>query len=454
MMSTAAFLNVVLVFAAGVALLVLLRHVQLHRNLDAEWVRKLFHIGGGLLGLSLPWIFHDLAPVLLLGALIAALFLCLRLVPALREGPGQVLQAIQRKSVGDFCFLASFMLLFWLADGDKLLYSIPILLVTLSDALAALIGQTYGRLMLQMRGGRKTIEGAASFLLSAFLCIHVPVLLWGGTGRLESLLIAADIGLMLMLAEAAAWWGLDNLLIPILGYMALKSMLDMDAPALVTHLGFVLALGTVIVLVRKRTTLGDDALAGGVLLGYVIWAVGGWKWVLPPLLQLVAYANVTAHTPRERRRSLGFPVVIANIAGSIVWLLFYRETDAEAFFVPFAACYAMNMGVVTLVRLMYIDPNRSQPAALGYSIATGMIIAIPSLLAVYGLSPTAAIGLVTILLVTAAATLAFRFLQPELARYPVDPTRHLRQAVVVTSGSVAAFGIQLSLTWALRSFQS
>lgn len=454
MLSITSLVKIVLMLAATVALLAALRRTQVARNIDPERVRKLFHIGGGILGLALPWVFDDIVPVLLLGVLVGLLFFLLRVVPALRRGPGQVLLGIPRQTVGDFCFIASFALLFWLARGDKLLYSIPILVVTLADALAALIGQTYGRFPLRMRGDRKTIEGASTFLLIAFLCIHVPVLLQGGTGRLESLLIAADIGLMVMLAEAAAWWGLDNLLIPILGYMALKSMLAMDAAELLTHLAFVLSLGGIMFLMRKHTTLGDDALAGGVLWGYVVWAVGGWTWVVPPLLQLIAYANVTRSTPRDRQRNLGFPVVLANIVGSIPWLLMFRETNDTVFFIPYAACYGMNMGIVTLVRLMYVEPEKPWGAALGYSVATGMLIAIPSLLIVYGLDVLAAIGAATILMTVAGATLAFRATQPDLMRYPVGLERQLRQGIIVTTGACLANGIGLGQLWALQSFQS
>lgn len=453
MLTAASLVSIVFMLVATVALLAALRYAQVSRNLDPEQARKLFHIGGGVLGLALPWVFEDIVPVLLLGTLVGLLFFLLRVVPGLRNGLGQVLLGIRRQTVGDFCFIASFALLFWLARGDKLLYSIPILLVTLADALAALIGQTYGKFPLRMRGDKKTIEGASTFLLIAFLCIHVPVLLWGGTGRVESLLIAADIGLMVMLAEAAAWWGLDNLLIPILGYMALKSMLAMDATELLTHLGFVLTLSGIILLARKHTTLGDDALAGGVLWGYVVWAVGGWTWVLPPLLQLVAYANVTRSTPRDRQRNLGFPVVLANIVGSIPWLLMFRETNDAAFFIPFAACYGMNMGIVTLVRLMYVEPEKPRGAAVCYSVATGMLIAIPSLLVVYGLDVMAAIGAGTILVTVTGATLAFRATQPDLTRYPVGLERQLRQGIIVTTGSCVAVGVELGQLWALQSFQ-
>ena len=62
--------------------------------------------------------------------------------------------------------------------------------------------------------------------------VHVPVLLWGGAERLESLLIGIDLSILTMMAEAAAWWGLDNFIVPIWGYMLLKSLLKMNAAEL------------------------------------------------------------------------------------------------------------------------------------------------------------------------------------------------------------------------------
>jgi len=230
---------VVLVGLTG-SLMYALRWYQVHGMPppEPELVRKIFHICGGILGLSLPWLFDSLTPVLVMGTLIVIAFVAMRLVHRLHGGVGQVLLGVKRNTVGEFCYIVSICLLFGLAHGDKMLYSVPLLILALADASAALIGEQYGKLPLRMRGDRKSYEGALAFMLTAFFCVHVPVLLSGQTDRLESLLIGVGVSIMVMMAEAAAWWGLDNFIIPIWSYMLLKSMVRMDAVQIASHLAF------------------------------------------------------------------------------------------------------------------------------------------------------------------------------------------------------------------------
>ena len=97
----------------------------------------------------------------------------------------------------------------------------------------------------------------AAFFLTAFFCVHVPVLLAERTGRLESLLIGAGVSVMVMMAEAAAWWGLDNLVIPLFSYMLLKAMLGRDAVVLASDIAFFLTFALFMRLWRGRAPLAD-----------------------------------------------------------------------------------------------------------------------------------------------------------------------------------------------------
>ena len=443
------WLAMLLVLAATAALLLTVRQMQLRYDLSPEVVRKLLHIGSGGVALLLPWLFDRLWPVLVLAALLTGTFAAMRAVPALRAGVGQVLHGVQRRSIGEFCYVASVLLLFWLSHGDKLLYSVSVLLVALADALAALVGAEYGKFKLHMSGERKSIEGAAIFFLTAFFCIHVPVLLWGGTGRAESLLIAVAVSAIVMLAEAAAWWGIDNLIIPLWGYMALKSMLVMDAAQLWSQLGFLAFLGGFIFLWRRRTSLGDDALAGAVLWGYVVWAVGGWLWVLPPLIQLASYATLTVRSPLDSVRGLSFPVVLANVAASMFWLLLYRQQGDATLLLPFAACFGANVAIIALVRAKSAYPDMPLARALTLATATGMLIVIPSVLAGYGPGRVAAAGAIAAFVALAGAAAIFARVQPGIDRMPVDAGRWIRQASVVGVASAAALAFSNAQLWAL-----
>ncbi|KPK52554.1 MAG: hypothetical protein AMS22_08910 [Thiotrichales bacterium SG8_50] len=440
---------VALLTTAG-GLLLGLRFVQQKFRLAPEVARKLFHIGGGALGLTLPWLFDDFLPVLILGFVVGGLFLAIRMLPVLREGVGQVFLAVQRQSIGEFGFLASFCLLFWLSHGDKLLYTIPIMMVALADALAALVGQTYGKFQLRMTGDRKSIEGAITFFLIAFFCVHIPVLLWGETGRLESLLIALNVGAMVMLAEAAAWWGLDNFIIPIWGYILLKSLLLAGSVELVGDFTFLVSLAAFMYYWRSRATLGDDALAGAVLWGFVVWSVGGLPWTIAPLLQFATYATLTVRTPLDQVRNLPFPVVLANIAASIPWLLAFRQTGDIELFIPFAACFGANLAIIALTRVKFAYPQMSMRNAVATGVSTGMIIVVPSMLAVYRLHVMTLIGAAATLVAISIAAVLFYLIQPRLTEMPIDSGRWLRQALVTAACSLIAFSVELGLLWTLH----
>jgi len=435
--------NVLLLLALASGLIVALRLYQLRATPPPgpEFVRKLFHIGGGIIGLSLPWLFDSLVPVLVLAGAITSAFAAMRFVRQLRSGVGQVLLGVDRRTVGEFCYIASIALLFWLSHGDKLLYSVPLLILALADAFAALVGEEYGKLPLHMWQERKSYEGAAAFILTAYFCVHVPVLLWGNTGRLESLMIALDVSVMVMMAEVAAWWGLDNLIIPVWGYMLLKSLLKMDAIELASHLAFLLALALFMRFWRNRTTLGDDALFGATLWGYVVWAVGGWRWVVPPLIQLAIYATITVKTPLDRQRMFRFPIVLANILGSIFWLLAYRQSDEPALLLPFAACFASNVAIIALVRHKLVAPDLAWRQAVSANVAKGMLVMVPSVLALDRFTISALLDLAAGLIAVYAATAFFYRLQPGLTTFPVDAGRWTRQALVVAATSILALGI-------------
>jgi phytol kinase len=111
-----------------------------------------------------------------------------------------------------------------LTAGDKILYSIPVLMLTFADSTAALIGLSYGRNGLATATeDPKSIEGSFAFFWAAFMSTLVPVLLYTNIGRAESLLLSLIIGLLVALIEMISSGGYDNLFIPLMGYAFLIS---------------------------------------------------------------------------------------------------------------------------------------------------------------------------------------------------------------------------------------
>jgi phytol kinase len=235
------WLGIGLELGALALLMVTLRLYKGARHLAPEASRKLFHGGGGLTTLALPWVFADVWPVLLLTAVTVPALLALKHVRALRGSLGGVLYDVKRDSLGEVYFPLSACLLFVLAHDRPLVYLVPLLL-TLADPAAAMAGARYGRLRYATRGGHKTVEGSVAFFLVSCCCAAIPVLLAAPTGRKEALGIAITLALLVTLVEAISWNGLDNLLIPLTGFIFLEALLASDLGALASAVFIVAAL--------------------------------------------------------------------------------------------------------------------------------------------------------------------------------------------------------------------
>ncbi len=229
------------------ALTIGLRAYCRRRSPNAELVRKALHVGMGLVTLTFPWLFSSTWPVMLLSLVFTLGLTLTRFFITLRSLLVEVIDAVERKSIGDIVFPMAVGLLFHLSAGEPLTFGIPILVLTLADPAAALIGARYGALRYSIYEGEKSLEGSLAFLAIAFFCTLVPLLLLTDTGRAESLLIALILALSLTLLEAVAWRGLDNLFIPLGAFLLLKSFLTLDLAALVTRLGIALVLVTLFV---------------------------------------------------------------------------------------------------------------------------------------------------------------------------------------------------------------
>lgn len=224
-----AWIGVGLVVTAFVALMGGLRTYRRACSAPPETVRKLLHVGMGMATLPFPWLFSAPWPVIVLAGLFVPGLLALRRSPALQRVLGGAIDGVNRPSHGEIYFPLGICAVFLLSTNDPLLFCVPVLILSLADAAAALIGTRYGLLVYGPPDGRKSVEGSAAFLIAAFLSTHLPLLLFSETGRVESLLIALAVALGATLIEALARRGLDNLLVPLGAFALLRTLLALDA---------------------------------------------------------------------------------------------------------------------------------------------------------------------------------------------------------------------------------
>src|SRR5688572_19986442 len=112
--------------------------------LHPEVSRKANHVGLGLATLSFPFLFTSVWPVVILGLSTIAVLAAMRWLPAVRASFGGVVHGVERTGWGDFYFPIAATGMFVLAQGNMILFGIPMLTLALADAVAAVVGLYYG----------------------------------------------------------------------------------------------------------------------------------------------------------------------------------------------------------------------------------------------------------------------------------------------------------------------
>jgi phytol kinase len=435
------WIGVVLMLAALGMWIAALRLIQAWLRPHPEVVRKLMHVGMGLTVLAFPWLFDTVWPVLLVIVLALGLLAAVRFVSGLRARLGSVLGGVARQSLGEFYFAISVAVLFVLSRGlpyENILYCVPLLVLALADAVAALIGVTYGYFQYVAVDGRKSAEGSTAFFLAAFFSVHVPLLLATDVGRAETLLISLAVGFLIMLFEAIAWRGLDNLFIPLVCFLMLKIYLGPPCfamEALAARVVVLLALFAFVLIWRSRSTLDSSGLLAAALVGYLAWALGDWRWLVFPLALFLTYTLLSPRTPVNSRRIHNVHAVMSVSAAGLIWLFLARTLNRPEFLLPYAIAFAANLAIIGLARLRHDYPRRSPTAILAVCIAKGWLILFVPFALIADASPTTLMCALTALAGVAAAALLFHTIQPGLEDCATDTPRWLRQAGSAALGS-------------------
>lgn len=350
------------------------------RQPPAELTRKAVHVGMGTIALSLPWLFTARWPVLALCGGLGAAFLGLKRFGR-RSDLGSAMHDVNRQSLGDLYFAMSVAVLWVLARGDRLRFVVPVLVLTLGDAVAALVGRHYGTRRFDGRPGGKSLEGSVALFVVTLVSVQLPVTISGRVAPLEGTLMAVSMAAVVTLLEAVAWRGLDNVFVPLGAFLLLDTWLGLDAAALWRRVLLVVALLGVVAVARSRTTLRDVALAGAALFGYLAGTLGGLAWLAPPMLLFVAAAVVlrgTTPASASDVRQHDLLTVTGIVMPALVWLFAARIFDVPAFYAPYAATFVAQMAMVAVVHSSATRPGGGPGRLLGVA-AGGAAMVLPAM---------------------------------------------------------------------------
>lgn len=360
--------------------LIIIKLIEKKTNISGELKRKTFHITMGLSMLTFPYIFSSIYSVAIL-AFVAIIVLTILKKSKLKNTLGTVIYSVERESWGEIFFVISVFAIFYLSKGDKILYSIPILILTLADSVAALVGKNYGKKDISyMNEDTKSIEGSFMFFMTAFMITLVPLLLYTNVGREETLIISSIIGFNVSLMEMVSHSGNDNLLIPLTSYAFLVTHINLNVESLRLNLVILGAIFLLVTIANRVKTLSKLAIVETLVVGYLTVTLYGIYGIFPPLILFLTCLRFPKLKENEKDNLYDARIIETNVLIGIIIAGIAAVTGWKSeFFMIYSLAYSMHLSINTFVRLKYYFNLKNSESVLVAFLKGFSFIFIPSL---------------------------------------------------------------------------
>lgn len=337
-----------LIVAVGIVVLFTSGEVLRRRfHVETEYTRKLSHLGAGVIVVSFPWLIEDVITVLILSIAFAVLLLGGKLTGMLES-----VHSVERRTSGAYYYPFAVLGLFWLSNGDPVLYCPPIAVLAVADTGAAIVGKRSGRRRYRVLDGARSVEGSLTFFALTFGIIVFSLALAGRPGWPEMLLVTLVCAIMATATEAVSVRGADNLFIPYACFLILERTLRLGLSDLSGWFeGMIITLAA-LVATWRRSGLTE---AGGLMIfviGTLSWALGGLLWALPLAALYAFFVTVIPEEDPDDTYAYAQDTDLADIfpatAAALIVILAFGHFQDPSLFIPYlttlSAGGAMAMG--------------------------------------------------------------------------------------------------------------
>jgi uncharacterized protein (TIGR00297 family) len=254
--------------------------------------RKFVHVLIGFLVCLVAFISPSAMPIIV----VAAVFLVINFF-AVRKNKLKSIH-VDRISYGTVYYPLSVLILsLWLYNSDKILFILSVLLLSVADTVASLIGRKFGRNHFILIGEKKSMMGALAMLISAVLILSAGLIIGYRIIYYQALLYAVCLAIPIAAIELLSTRGSDNLLVPLLSALLLKGLIT----GLGDQISIAIVLSAVVAWFSYRYQFLD---AGGststLVLGTVIFGFGGYQAAVPILTFFITSSLLSKFSKQKK----------------------------------------------------------------------------------------------------------------------------------------------------------
>lgn len=333
-------------------------------KVSGQITRQFVHAGVGLLVLTSPFTIHSpLQP-----SLLAGIFIVLNLVNILKGGMKGI-HSTERFSLGTVFFPLSFLILILLYWDKAYILIVGMAIMTISDPLASILGTRLSRDKFFVPWkDKKSVTGLFTIFISATVIVLVITTWIKPDFSLTRLIIlSVTVGIVATAAESISFAGSDNLSLPLLSALMYDIGLETSNEGLLAILGWIflsllLALGS-----YRLKALDISGAFGAMLLGAIVFSIGGIRWALPMLTFYILSSILSKIGGKKKQKAKGIIEkgsrrdiyqVFANGGVAFLAAIFYWYTKSNLAYVVFlgslaaatADTWATEIGLLSGIR--------------------------------------------------------------------------------------------------------
>ncbi len=180
-------------------------------KVHVELTRKFVHVCTGLIALTFPFYLADLSEVV---ALCGLFFVLLIIIKKWKILPS--IMAVKRKTYGSLFFPLTVVACYYFSDryNSYLLYFLPLMILSICDPMASIVGKRFRIGKYTVFGNTKTIIGSLAFLVCALIICACGFYWFPINSHLALVVLALIVSFVSTGMESISVTGWDNFTVP------------------------------------------------------------------------------------------------------------------------------------------------------------------------------------------------------------------------------------------------
>lgn len=250
------------------------------------------------------------------------------------------MQVNEYKTYGIALFPLAFALLLFIPAVSNSIIVYAVLILGISDALAGITGEKFGKQKIVFLSETKSWAGFAAFFISAFIIS----LFYFNNFSMHGILLCLALAILPAITELFSYRGSDNLTVPLLTASWVMLILNFNNFQLLQLLVSILFFAALSIYVVYKKWLTISGAVAACWMALLLYATGGYKAFIAPGIFLVSGSLLSKlNKPATEKDGRNAIQVFANGIIGMLFMILYGITQQDIFLITAIVSFVISM---------------------------------------------------------------------------------------------------------------